>query len=200
MTRNITVHLVSLLLLVLSGCASSPHMKPVPEDQADYILSPDKAQIIFMRPSTFGGAVQSSVFEVRTDKDKLVGIVSAQTKVRYIVEPGTHMFMAIGESADFMKANVAAGKTYYALVTPRMGMWKARFSLKPIKMDQLSSEDFKDWNESTSFVQNTDASYRWAAENWQSIQSKKGEYFKEEWSELSETEKQELTLDDQDGI
>jgi hypothetical protein len=63
-----------------------------------------------MRPSSLGGAVQSSVFELRPDGDKFVGIVSSKTKIAYSTGPGQHLFMVIAENADFMRANLAPGK------------------------------------------------------------------------------------------
>ena len=76
-------------------------------------------------------AIQSTVFDVTDDAPRMVGIVSAKTKIAYEVAPGEHHFMVVSEAADFMRADLAAGKTYYALVTPRMGVWRARFSLLP---------------------------------------------------------------------
>ncbi len=60
-----------------------------------------------------------------------------------------------------MGAEVEAGKKYYALVTPRVGVWKAQFSLKPINKDELESEKFMDWYSNCSFVENTNSSYQW---------------------------------------
>lgn len=81
-----------------------------------------KSLIVFMRPSSIGYAIQSSVFEVKGDDVHLAGIVAAKKKVAYQVEPGKHLFMVVGESADFMSAELEKDKTYYALVTPRVGM------------------------------------------------------------------------------
>jgi len=65
----------------LSGCASS-RMKP--EAETPFVLPAGQVQVIFMRPSFVGGAVQSSVFDITGDTDVLVGIVSSGTKVRYV--------------------------------------------------------------------------------------------------------------------
>jgi hypothetical protein len=81
--------------------------------------------------------------------------------------------MMVGESADFMKASLEADKTYYALVTPRIVVWKARFSLKPVHKNALASHDFTDWDNNCAFVENTDASYQWARDNMPSYQGKR---------------------------
>ena len=187
-----------LFFILLTGCASS-RMKPVSEAQAPYVPAAGETQVIFMRPSFLGGAIQSSVFDVTDNKDELIGIVSAGTKVRHVTQPGEHLFMVIGESADFMRAYLDPGKTYYALVTPRMGFWKARFSLKPVRRGELDGETFKSWDKSTTFVENTEQSHQWARDNRDSISTKKAEYL-HKWAAKPPAEKAEVTLTVNDGI
>lgn len=165
-------------VLLLSGCAGTvKNMSTVPAGEV--ITSPTEGQsmIIFMRPSSLGFAIQSSVFEVKEGNVSLAGIVAAKKKVTYQLEPGEHLFMVIGESADFMSAELEPNKTYYALVTPRMGMWKARFSLKPIHSAELSSPQLNEWLQDCEWVKKSPASENWATSNMASIQSKRKEYY-----------------------
>ena len=189
--------LILCIGFALTGCTSSL-MQPVSTDPAiSYSPAAYEAVVIFMRPSMFGGAIQSPVFDVSTEENVLVGIVSAKSKVAYRTTPGDHLFMVVGESADFMKAELGAGKTYYALVTPRMGVWKARFSLKPIKRGELETKKFTDWESSCSFYENTDKSYQWVNDNLNSIQSKREVYY-EKW--MSKPEVNRPVLGEEDGI
>ncbi len=181
-----------LLVLILSGCAGSvKNMQPVSADEV--ITAPDagKSMVVFMRPSGFGFAIQSSVFEINDDKPILAGIVAAKKKVAYQLEPGKHLFMVVSESADFMSAELEAGKTYYALVTPRMGVWKARFSLKPITADELGSSQFNEWLESCEWVELSPASHAWVNTNIDSIQSKQIEYYAD-WMDKDISERPQL--------
>lgn len=73
------------------------------------------------------------------------------TKVAYHTEPGEHMFMVIAESADFMQATLEAGKTYYAQIVPRPGVWKARFSFRPIN-DIAGETRLQQWIAETTMV------------------------------------------------
>ena len=82
-----------------------------------------------------------------------------QAIVSYMVEPGEYPFMAIGESADFKSAELEANKIYFVLVTPRMGAWKARFSLKPIHADELNSQQFQEWIDVSKWVEKSPDSY-----------------------------------------
>ena len=194
--KGISLYIIAMVLgLFLSGCATTDKMQTVPPERV--VLAPEKGKsmVVFMRPSDFGGAVQSSVFEIKDETPELIGIVSANTKVSYQVEPGDHLFMVIGESADFMSAELLADKTYYALVTPRMGVWKARFSLKPMHAADLGSEEFDDWFEQCSLMENTPASTGWARENANSIYSKYTEYYAD-WMEKEEAERPKLLPQD----
>jgi len=84
--------------------------------------------------------------------------------------------MAVGESADFLDVTANAGKIYYARVSPRMGLWKARFALEAVPATEsgLASE-LSDLN----WVANTKKSEDWAAQNKPSIEGKRAEYFPE---------------------
>jgi hypothetical protein len=103
--------------------------------------------------------------------------------------------MAIGESADFMSAELEANKTYYALVTPRMGGWKARFSLKPIHADELNTSEFKKWSDATQWVEKSPASENWASSNMTSIQKKQKKYFAK-WMKKNESDRPRLLPQD----
>ncbi|MEN8170207.1 MAG: hypothetical protein ABFS08_08295 [Pseudomonadota bacterium] len=171
------ISLILLLFVLLSGCAGSiKNMREVPASEVHITPQPGKAMIVFMRPSSIGFAVQSSVFNVSGEEPQLVGIVAAKKKVAYQVEPGKYTFMTVGESADFMSAEVLANKTYYAKVTPRMGAWKARFSLAPVRKTELGSKQFEQWNNGCQLVETNADSQKWAEENMENIKSKKVRY------------------------
>lgn len=174
------------VLGLFSACASmSPHMTIV-QDQAE--LKPDsgKALVVFVRPSKYGGAVQATIY----DGTQYIGTVSAKTKVAYQAEPGEHMFMVVGESADFMKADLAEGKTYYAKVQARMGVWKARFSLVP-ENGQTPEKKLQVWLSKSKLTAPNDMGTKWAMENQASIQEKHDKYLPA-WNEKADTSKQIL--------
>nr|WP_287410779.1 hypothetical protein [Pseudodesulfovibrio sp.] len=174
-------------ILLLPACASK-HMTPVLDTEKPVIANANDAVVVFMRPSMLGGAIQSSVFDVTNQENKFIGIVSTDTKVAYATQPGPKTFMVIGESADFAKAELEAGKTYYMLVTPRMGFWKARFSLRPVTKTELNGEDFAEWSCECAYVKNSTTAELWAKENALDIQNKRTEYYKD-WMEKPEIER-----------
>lgn len=165
-------------LSLLSGCAGTvKNMVVVPPGEEISSPAPGKSMVVFMRPSSMAFGIQSSVFDVNGDDVTLAGIVAAKKKVSYEVTPGNHLFMVVGESADFMSAELMPNKTYYAFVTPRMGLWKARFSLKPIHADEFSLEDFKECLQDCQWVRKSPESENWASSNMADIQSKRQEYY-----------------------
>lgn len=198
--KNISlIRSASILLafaIFLSGCAGTiKNMREVPAGSTEIAPAADKAVVVFMRPSGMGFAIQSSVFEIKGDNLTLAGIVAAKTRVAYRLDPGKHLFMVIGESADFMSADLLPNKTYYAYVTPRMGMWKARFSLIPIHRQELNTPDFTSALDDCIWVEKTPDSDNWMLENIESIKSKRAEYYKE-WMALPENERVRLLPED----
>ncbi len=185
-----------LLLLFCSGCKSS--LMAVAPDNRGVTATADSAVVVFMRPSVFGGAIQSSVFDVTSTQNEFIGIVSSGTKVAYRCKPGDRTFMVVSEAGDFLQATVDAGKTYYVLVTPRFGFWKARFSLKPLHAADLAGSDFRDWDTSLRFYENTEASRQWAVSNGADIQRKRDEYLPK-WRAKPPDDKAAATLLSSDG-
>lgn len=191
-----------LLVAGLTGCQSSLMVKSSANAAAP-TPAPGKALIVFTRPSAFGGAIQSSVYDTHDSADTFIGIVSSKTKIGYQAEPGDHLFMVVAENADFMIAHLDAGKTYYALVRPRMGVWKARFSLIPLHNDasaqySTQSEDFAKWQSATSWVTVTPEAEQWYSEHAADIRGKKLDYM-QKWDKASAQQKEELTLKADDG-
>jgi hypothetical protein len=141
----------------LVGCASSS-MNVVPEGQVVRKADSGKALVYFVRPSSFGGAVQAPVF----DDETYIGTVSANTHVAYQAAPGHHMFMIVGENADFMEATLLPGKIYYAEVMARFGVMKARFSLRP-QNGQIPDNQVNTWvTSSTRQVTPNEKGFHWA--------------------------------------
>jgi hypothetical protein len=193
-----------LIACVVAACGpvKSDHMTRI-----DHGLAPsaDKAVIVFLRPSGYGGGVQASVYDVtQPSSQEFIGVVSGGTKIAHAVAPGKYLFMVIGENADFMDAEVEAGKTYYVLVAPRMGMFKARFSLLPIHNDaaakySIQSERFGEWQRDTYWVENGATAKSWYESSKESIDRKRITY-KRQWNSRTAEDKAELYLHTRDGI
>lgn len=194
----------NVLLLVaalITGCASNP--MTVSDTQQ---LAPPKegqAQVIFMRSSFVGSAINASLYDVTGDEVRFIGIMANGTKVAYDTQPGERVFMVVSEAADFMEADLAPGKNYFSIVTPRMGAWKARFSMWPIKADSAAKynttmSEFDKWKESTTLVNNSDKARLWFLNNADSVDKKYEDYWSV-WQEKSEDDIAKRTLTPGDG-
>ena len=196
-------------LLLLGGCAMKPSTEGAMSKMMQPVASvaessPDKARIVFLRPSAFGWLIDAPVFYLNGDEEQLLGISTYGTRIDHLVEPGKHLYMVIGESADFMEAEVEAGKTYYALVTPRMGVWKARFSLHPVHRDtsfefNLQHKELAGWLSGAKPVTQLPSALDWQRKNQASIDEKRAEDFPE-WLKKPEQEKRIVTLIPADGV
>jgi hypothetical protein len=186
--------LIALLAIGLGACGGAAMMKA---DQEPTIRQ-GEAMVVFMRSSFVGSAISASVFDVSGPEAKFIGIVNNGTKIAYPVTAGEHTFMVVSESADFMQAKILPGRTYYALVTPRMGVWKARFSFRPVRQNELSGSEFAGWNSSTHFVVNSPETQNWAAQNKADVASKRNQYWPE-WNSKPANDRASQSLNPDDG-
>ena len=192
--KAIRIWLILMAPVVLAACGGA-QMTPATEPPQ---IRAGESSIVFMRASALGGAVAASVFDVTTEETKFVGLVNYGTKYAHPVKPGNYTFMVIGESADFMQVSVLPDRTYYALVTPRVGVWKARFSFKPVRQSELGGSEFASWTSSTKYVVNSAESTSWAAQNANDINSKRKEYWTE-WNNKPANQRESQTLKPEDG-
>lgn len=153
MKRILAFALATGLLLILGGCASSvmtkapsPELKPPPAGMA---------QIVFMRDSFVASAIGCDLLQVdKGGKLKFIGVVANATKIAYLTPPGHKVFMAYGTVADFMEANVVAGKTYFVILRPNWGT--GGFAPTPIRQRNdkwsMQNPDFNKWLNDTELV------------------------------------------------
>ncbi len=195
---------VCSLVVFVSGCKSTlmqPSSSPLETN-----LASNETQMIFMRSAFTGQAIQASVFDVTSGTPEFIGILSNETKIAHRVTPGERMFMVVGESADFLKAHMQEGKTYYSIASPRMGFWKARFSLHPIRNSGAAdakffydSEQFKEIDQETSLVEISEAAKKWAQDNASNIIEKMNKYLPA-WEGKEESKRKEATVNKEDHI
>ena len=194
--------LLILSSLLFAGCASNPMM--VSGDMAVSKPEEGKSQVVFMRDSFLGSAISASLYDVTGSDIVFVGIIANGTKVAYQTSPGKHTFMVVSEAADFLEADFAPGKTYYSIVTPRMGAWKARFSMWPIKNNpnaefNIMSADFEKWKSNTKVATVTEQAKSWFASNKSSVMAKQNKYWPV-WQEKSKADIAKRTFDPEDGL
>lgn len=185
---------IALLPLVLAACGGAQMTRA----EREPVMRAGESMVVFMRSSFVGSAISASVYDVSTPETKFIGIINNGTKIAYPVGQGTHTFMVVSEAADFMQVTALPARTYYAMVTPRMGAWKARFSFRPLRQGELSGSDFAGWSSGTHFVVNSPETLNWAVQNQADVASKRNQYWIE-WSNKPASARATQTLNPDDG-
>jgi hypothetical protein len=199
------VRLVPLLLATafFAGCATGRHS--VADTATRYDIKPDKALVVFMRVSNVGGGISAPIFDSTGAGNELIAVLGPKEKVAYYCAPGERHFMVLGENADFMDARLEAGKVYYAIATPRMGVWKARFSLHPFKADAVEKEfainspQLRQWHSECHFVRPKPSAENYGVKSAGDIITRRGEY-EPKWAAMLEKDKQWRRLVPADGL
>jgi hypothetical protein len=171
--------------------------------RAAYSASPDvapmqgKALIVFVRDlSSDASSVdyrRSPLFTLTGSdlKPEAIGILSARTKLAYHADPGKHLFMIVGENADFMAAEVLPNRTYHVLVSARVGNRAALFTFKAVDRQAGDAKDFDELLASSKWIENRQASVGWAASNMSTVMSKQHEYYKP-WTQKPDSQRARL--------
>lgn len=191
---SLRILFIVALSLGLGACGGAQMIKAEQEP----VIKQGESMVVFMRSTIVGSAIAASVYDVSGTDTKFIGVINNGTKIAYPVGAGKHTFMVVSEAADFLEANVLPGRTYYAMVTPRMGMWKARFSFRPVRQNELSGSEFAGWNSATHFVVNSPETLNWAAHNAGDVVSKRMQYWPQ-WSGKPAADRAAQTLNADDG-
>jgi hypothetical protein len=124
-----TLPLLLALPLIAACSSASSYMRP---SQPGAPPGADEAMVIFCRPNRMVGAAVT--FDV-WDRTKLIGFAEKGCRFEYRCAPGKHLFLAQGEDTKALDADLAASKTYYVWVTPRMGVLYATVGFTPVTRD-----------------------------------------------------------------
>jgi hypothetical protein len=161
--------ILSAATLLLAGCAGAMPTGTSP-GMAVMGPPPGKAMVVFLRPALLDKAASSPVLDISAEPPVLVGVVTAGRKLAYLSNPGARRFMVMGESADFMDAELRAGRIYYARVSPRQSVSGERFSLRPVRASDIAlASELRDcsWGDAPTTPQ------QWVDEHRAGIDKKK---------------------------
>ena len=112
--------IVGVLLILLQGAILySQNLDSIPND---------KSVVYFTRASALGAIINFTYF----DGEKAIGRFNGPKYMKYICDPGKHLFWARSENKSFVEADLKAGEIYIIDVLPRMGGLKASVKLAPV--------------------------------------------------------------------
>lgn len=194
------VKIIMLAVLSLSLVACGGTMITAPNQQ---LKSPGsgKATIVFMRTSFVSGAIGVEMLDATDGNLKFIGNLSMGNKIAYETTPGEKVFMAYGVAADFLKAKVKAGKTYYVIVRPNWGT--GGFAPTPVRRNSgefnMAMPEFKKWVSDTELVIPGPDTASWFEENKAGLEEKYREYWPR-FQSKTPAQIDERTLNPEDGI
>ncbi|MBK9991711.1 MAG: hypothetical protein IPP19_13500 [Verrucomicrobia bacterium] len=120
------------VLTINSACSSPPKFVKVPQLTPAPAAASGNALVIFLRPSGYPALGPSPLFDV-TDETRVLAVPDPHTKTGILLPAGIHRFMVIMENVDFIDADLLPGKTYYILISPRVGFSLPHFRLIAFK-------------------------------------------------------------------
>lgn len=116
----------------------------------------DLAVVVFVQPTK-----RSYDWAAIYEDDRFVAVVQDRTHAVHEAVPGAHRYAVVSEAADFLDADLAAGRVYFVLVQPRMGGVRMRYSLLPIAPDRESWDELPAWLAETHAVTPNQRAFSW---------------------------------------
>src|SRR5262245_58049344 len=187
---RLTENALLLATLLFAGACSMvrPASPPAP-------VAENQALVVFL-----GRAADALLYDISDgEQEHFIGIAEPDTKVAYLSPAGKRRFMVVGETADFLDANLLAGKTYYALVTTRPGWWAPRYSFRPVRRSEAESGKEATWIAEFEWVEPNERGQSHASSHTGTVHNKKvGNLPKHEAK--PEHDRAKVRLEEADGI
>lgn len=127
------VWVLVLFVLASVGSAAERSEKMIESIEPSPAPAAGMAQVVFVRHDPLGRGVQATLYEVHDIEPRFLGILSNGTRIAIDFTPGFHRLMVLGGRAEFFDAELIEGRTYYVLVQPIRGTFKARFLPRPVR-------------------------------------------------------------------
>jgi hypothetical protein len=133
-----------------AGCAAtSDHMREVASAEPPAAPA-GSATVIFVRPSGYAGGIKTTILD---EHGGFLGDSLPESQFSVAVPAGKHLFVSWAENTGALQADLAAGKTYYVEVAPRMGAFSARVHLLAVTPRTKSWAKLPEWlRESRHYV------------------------------------------------
>lgn len=174
MSTIMKILLASLFVSAITGCAKPVFNVVNPKTSAP---AADKALVYFMRPRRFeaftgGGNLYAKLY----DGDTFLGDVPAKYQLAYQATPGKHVFMVTGSAADFLQAELEAGKKYYVVIEPRPGFDGLSFVMRP-QNGQIDQQRLDTWHQVMRQIEPNEYGLTLAQQNEEKRKALKERYY-----------------------
>ncbi len=140
--RRFHLALVSVALVVVSGCASLPSPEVMRAEVANYQLPKaapaDKAIVYIVRPAPMGGLVRFNVFLGDQEAASEMGYTRSSQYIHFNVPPGEYKIYSKAENWAEISVSAKAGEVVFIEQELGMGIIMARNSLK--RLDDVTGK------------------------------------------------------------
>lgn len=100
--------------------------------------TPDSVnRLHFLRSSVVASAIDVEIYDISNELPVYVGRLKNDAKIVSSYTTGRYLFMVVGDSVDYLYADLSANKDYFAIVKPVMGAWKPHFRIWAVKANSL---------------------------------------------------------------
>lgn len=118
----------------------------------------DRALVVFIRPS---GAEAVAGGHIIDAEGRFLGDAVAESHFAVPVEPGEHMFVVYWQTVDCVRAELAAGRTYFVEVFVTSTLYVVPFHMRVLRPGTAGWERRQAWLQSTRRLEpDTDAGQR----------------------------------------
>lgn len=194
--RNAIPVALAFVLLLMSGCASTVKVVNPKVSEPDK----GKALVLFMRPKRMENFMGGGAIAKLYDGDTYLGELPVKTQMAYQANPGKHLFMVANGNADFLEANLKAGKTYYIVVEPvptaaaiLLSSNNMGFTMRP-QNGQIDQAGLDKWFKVMRQVEPTEAGFK-AAKKWDARRKKLKDAYYAKWTSKPKDKRPYLQAD-----
>lgn len=129
MLKKAFVYFFVVATLFLAGCASPMRAPPEQDSLAkNFTTANDTASLYIYRNENFGGAVGMLVKVNGID----IGETGAKTFFKLNLKKGSYVISSEAENVSELPLTLVEGVSYFIWQEVKMGIWKARNSLKQV--------------------------------------------------------------------
>ena len=192
--------ILGVVLLTISAWAGAADLMERQDQPAP--PSAGEALLVFVSPADSPEFTRMQVVDVTEPVAKLVGFIEPDLKVLYRVKPGSYLFMLNYTEASFLEAKVAAGKTYYAVVSKDIPQGRFsvmnRYTLRAVRGEGLSELYFARAERNATAVIKSARAEEWFVPREKSFIVKRNKFLPA-WQRMPPAERAHYSLQESDG-
>ncbi len=123
-------YLLCISLLIATQLINAQGVTPAPED---------KAVVYFVRTSIISGILNFTFF----DGDQIIARINSPNYIKYVCDPGEHLFWVKAENRNYLRLHLQPGKIYIIEAQPIPGFFKSGAKLVLITSERQNIKKYQ---------------------------------------------------------